>query len=169
MTMHSLGSPYVRDQLSLRAIPLNEKRLQPDGEFVLYWMQTTQRLGDNWSLRLATIEADRIGKPLLIHHGLDPHYTHASARFHAFVMQGAKDLAEQAEALGLTYRFALRRRRSDDHRLVDRLAGRACVVITDQFPTAGVAERAARVAARVNCRVIAVDSVGVVPAASFHK
>ena len=169
MTTHSLGSPYVRDQLSLRAIPLNEKRLQPDGEFVLYWMQTTHRLEDNWALRLATIEADRIGKPLLIHHGLDPHYTHASARFHAFVMQGAKDLAEQAEALGLTYRFALRRRRSDDHRLVDRLAGRACVVITDQFPTAGVAERAARVAARVNCRVIAVDSVGVVPAASFHK
>ena len=169
MTTHSLGSPYVRDQLSLRAFPLNEQRLQPDGEFVLYWMQTTQRLEDNWALRLATLEADRIGKPLLIHHGLDPHYTYASARFHAFVMQGAQDLAEQAEALGLTYRFALRRRLGDDHRLVDRLAARACVVITDQFPTAGVAERSARLAARVNCRVIAVDSVGVVPAASFHK
>ena len=63
MTMHPLGSPYVRDQLSLRAILLNEKRLQPEGEYILYWMQTTQRFEDNWALRLATLEADRIGKP----------------------------------------------------------------------------------------------------------
>ncbi len=169
MTKHSLGSPFVRDQLSLRAFPLNEKRLQPDGDFVLYWMQTTQRFEDNWALRLATLEADRIGKPLLIHHGLDPHYTFASPRFHTFVMQGARELAGEAASLGLTYRFALRRRRADDHRLVDKLAARACVVITDMYPTAGVAERAERFAARVNCRVVAVDSVGVVPAASFHK
>ena len=169
MSIHPLGSPYVRDQLSLRTIPLNEKRLQPEGEYILYWMQTTQRVEDNWALRLATLEADRIGKPLIIHHGLDPHYTHASARFHTFIMQGAQELASRAQELGLTYRFALRRRLRDDARVVDRLASRACVVVTDLFPTAGVAERSARVAARVNCRVLAVDSAGVVPSASFHR
>ena len=169
MTTHSLGSPFVRDQLSLRAFSLNEKRLQPEGEFILYWMQTTQRFEDNWALRLATLEADRIGKPLLIHHGLDPHYQYASARFHTFVLEGARELAQRAVSLGLTYRFALRRRVADDHRVLDRLARRACVVITDLFPTAGVAERSRRVAARVDCRMLAVDSVGVVPSASFHK
>ena len=169
MTTHPLGSPFVRDQLSLRACPLNEKRLQPEGDYILYWMQTTQRFEDNWALRLATLEADRIGKPLLIHHGLDPHYSYASARFHTFVMQGARELAQRASSLRLTYRFALRRRVGDDKRVLDRLASRACVVVTDLFPTAGVAERSARLAARVNCRVVAVDSVGVVPSASFHK
>ena len=166
---HPLGSPYVRDQLSVRSILLNEKRLQPDGEYILYWMQSTQRLEDNWALRLAIVEADRIGKPVLIHHGLDPHYTYASARFHTFMLQGAREMAKRAEQLGLTYRFALRRRHKDDNRVVDRLASRAAVVITDLFPTAGVAERSARLAARVNCRVMAVDSVGVIPSASFHK
>jgi deoxyribodipyrimidine photo-lyase len=166
---HPLGSPYVRDQLSLRTIPLNEKRLQPDGEYVLYWMQSTQRFEDNWALRLATLEADRVGKPLLIHQGLDPTYPYASARFHTFIMQGARELARRAPSLGLTYRFALRRRRSDDRRVLDRLAARAAIVVTDLFPTAGVAERSQRLAARVNCRVLAVDSVGVVPAATFHK
>jgi deoxyribodipyrimidine photo-lyase len=159
----------VRDQLSLRTIPLNEKRLQPEGEFVLYWMQSTQRLEDNWALRMATIEADRVGKPLLIHQGLDPSYTYASARFHTFVMQGARELARRAESQGLTYRFALRRRISDDRRVLDRLAARAALVVTDLFPTAGVSQRSQRFADRVNCRVLAVDSVGVVPAASFHK
>ena len=169
MTTHPLDSPFVRDQLAIRATPLNEKRLQPDGEYILYWMQSTHRFDDNWALRYATIEADRIGKPLLIHHGLDPHYTYASDRFHTFIMEGAQELAHRAAALGLTYRFALRRRIADDARVVDRLASRACVVVTDLFPTAGIAERSARVAARVNCRMIAVDSVGVVAAGSFHK
>ena len=169
MTRHPLGSPYVRDQLSLRTTLLNEKRLQPDGDYVLYWMQTTQRLEDNWALRLATLEADRIGKPLLIHHGIDPTYAYASDRFHTFVLQGAREMARRAETLGLTYRFALRRRRDDDRRVLDRLARRAALVITDLFPTGGVAERSARLAERVSCRVLAVDSVGVVPSASFYK
>lgn len=159
----------MRDQLSLRTIPLNEKRLQPEGEFILYWMQSTQRLEDNWALRMATVEADRVGKPLLIHQGLDPSYAYAADRFHTFVMQGARELAQRAESLGLTYRFALRRRRDDDRRVLDRLARRAALVVTDLFPTAGVLERSKRLAERVNCRVLAVDSVGVVPAASFHK
>jgi len=166
---HPLGSPYVRDQLSLRTLPLNEKRLQPEGEFVLYWMQSTQRLDDNWGLRLATLEADRVGKPLLIHHGIDPTYEHASARFHTFILQGARELASHADALGLTYRFALRRRKVNDRRVLDRLARRAALVVTDLFPTAGVAERSARLAARVNCRVVAVDSVGVIPSATFFR
>lgn len=38
---HPIGSPYVRDQISQRAVMLNEKRLQPEGEYVLYWMQST--------------------------------------------------------------------------------------------------------------------------------
>jgi deoxyribodipyrimidine photo-lyase len=84
-------------------------------------------------------------------------------------LQGARELARRANSRGLTYRFALRRRRDDDRRVLDRLAARAALVVTDLFPTAGVAERSQRFAERVNCRVLAVDSVGVVPAASFHK
>src|SRR4051812_8491011 len=166
---HPIGSPYVRDQISLRTIALNEKRLQPDGDYILYWMQTTQRFEDNWALRMATLEADRVGKPLLIHQGLDPTQPFASARFHTFILQGAKELADRARERGLTYRFAIRRRRDDDRRVLARLAQRAAIVVTDLFPTAGVAARSQRLADRVNCRVVAVDSVGVVPAASFHR
>ena len=165
---HPIGSPYVRDQISQRAVSLNEKRLQPDGDYVLYWMQSTQRFEDNWALRYATLEADRVGKPLLIHHGIDPTAPHASARFHTFVMQGARELASRAGALGLTYRFALRRR-DDDVRAVDRLARRAALIVTDLYPTDGVSARAQRLADRVNCRVAAVDSVGVVAAAAFYR
>ncbi len=167
--MHRLDSPFVRDQLSLRAAPLNDLRIQPEGEFVLYWMQSTQRLEENWALRYATLEADRLGKPLIIYQGLNPHYEHANDRTHAMILGNAVELAARAEATGYTYLFHLRHTIAGDSRVVDRLAQRAVLVVTDAFPTAGVDARSARVAGRVWCRMVAVESHAVVPAAAFQK
>ena len=167
--MHELDSTFVRDQLALRTTELNGIRSQPEGQYLLYWMQSTQRFEDNWALRQATLEADRLGKPLVIYQGLNPHYEHANARTHAMIVGNAAELAKRAEARGLTYLFHLRHRRADDNRVLDRLAAQAAVVITDAFPTAGVAERSARVAGRIGCRMLAVESHGVVPSASFPK
>ena len=166
---HSLTSDFVRNQLALRASAANDVRRQPEGLFVLYWMQSTHRFEDNWALRFATLEADRLNRPLLVHQGLDPTYEHANDRIHTFILQNARALALRAPSLGLAYQFALRRRRDDDRRVVDRLAARACLVVTDLFPTAGVAERTARFASRAPCRVVEVESHAVVPAAHFAR
>jgi len=165
---HALESDFVREQLELRAVPL-AKRAPTRGDYVLYWMASTQRFEENWALRFATLEADRLGLPLLIHHGLDPSYPYASDRVHTFVLQGARELGARARELGLAYRFALRRARDDDRRVVDRIASRAALVVTDLFPTAGVLERTLRFADRVACRVVMVDSVGIAPAAEFPR
>ena len=165
---HALDSDFVREQLQLRAVPL-AKRAPVPGDYVLYWMSSTQRFEENWALRFATLEADRLGLPLLIHHGLDPSYPYASDRVHTFVLQGARELALRARELGLTYRFALRRSRDDDRRVVDRIASRAALIVTDLYPAAGVLERTLRFADRVACRVVMVDGVGIAPAAEFPR
>ncbi len=167
--MHHLDSQFVRDQLTLRCVSLNAMRLRPEGEFVLYWMQSTQRLEENWALRQATLEADRLGKPVLIYQGLNPHYEHANDRTHAMILGNAIELQRRADMLGLTYVFHLRRTVADDNRVLDRLAERAALLVTDAFPTAGVDTRSARVAARLGCRMLAVESHAVVPAAAFQK
>lgn len=166
---HTLDSPFVRDQLSLRGTRINEKRTQPEGAFVLYWMQSTHRLEENWALRFAVLEADRLNKPLVIHQGLDPTYEHANDRIHSFILHNARELAARAAASGLHYQFALRRRREDDRRVIDRLAARAALVVTDRFPTAGIAERTERLGERVNCRVVAIESHAVVPSGAIEK
>ncbi|MEQ1693054.1 MAG: deoxyribodipyrimidine photo-lyase, partial [Gemmatimonas sp.] len=168
-TAHRLDSDYVRDQLVARTVDLNGKRYQPEGAFVLYWMQTTHRLDENWALRAAIRTADRVNLPLVIHQGLDPTYPYAADRHHTFILQGARDTSRRARELGLQHQFVLRRRRDDDRRVVDRLAALAYVVFTDLFPTAGVRERSARFAERVPCRVLAVDSVCTVPSGAFLK
>lgn len=166
---HPLESDFVRDQLAARTTMGNAVRLQPEGEFVLYWMQSTHRFEENWALRAAILEADRLAKPLLIHQGLDPTYEHANDRIHHFILLNARELAARAPSLGLRYQFVLRRRREDDRRVVDRLAARAALVVTDHFPTAGIAERTARFAERAPCRVVMVESHAIVPSGLFQK
>ncbi len=167
--LHALASQFVRDQLSLRGTRVNDKRTQPEGEFILYWMQSTHRFEENWALRFAILEADRLNKPLVIHQGLDPTYEHANDRIHGFILHNARELAARAAAQGLHYHFVLRRRRSDDRRVVDRLAARAALVVTDRYPTCGIAERTQRLADRVNCRVVAIESHAVVPSGAMEK
>ena len=167
--LHALESDHVRDQLAQRAFVANRVRTQPEGEYVLYWMQSTHRFEENWALRQAVLHADRLGKPLLVHQGLDPTYAHASDRIHTVILENARALHQRAESLGFRYQFVLRRQRDDDRRVVDRLAERAAIVVTDRFPTAGIAERTARFAARAPCRVDAVESHGIIAAGHFVK
>ncbi len=167
--LHSLTSDHVRDQLALRALTANTVRTQPEGEYVLYWMQSTHRFEDNWALRQAVLHADRLGKPLLVHQGLDPTYEHASDRIHTVILENARALHARAARLGFSYQFVLRRRRDDDRRVIDRLAARAAIVVTDRFPTAGIAERTARFVGRAPCRVDLVESHGIVPSGHFVK
>lgn len=164
---HALSSDYVRDQLVARTADINGKAYQPAGEYVLYWMQSTQRLDENWAFRAAVRTANRLNRPLVVHQGLDPTYPHASDRHHAFILHGARETAQRAAELGVHYQFVLRPRRDDDRRVVDRLAARAYVVITDLFPTAGVRERTQRFAERAPCRVLAIDGSCSVPSGSF--
>jgi photolyase PhrII len=167
--MHPLGSPYVRDQLAQRAARVNEMRLVPDGEMVLYVMQSTQRIHENWALRYATIEADRLNRPLLIIHELDVDYEHASDRMHTFALEGIRDVARDAELAGYTFRFVMRRRKGEPSRVIQRLASRACLAVTDAYPTGGAAAATARLARTAPCRVVAIDSVGVIPAAMLPR
>ena len=164
-----LEHPYVRAQISRRGARLNNARSRPGGDYVLYWMQSTHRLQENWALRFATLQADRLGLPLIVHQGLDPTYPHANDRIHHFILSNAAELDAAARAQGLTYRFVVRHDRADHQRVVDALAARAALVVTDLFPTAGIAERNARVAGRVDCRMVAIESYAIVPSGIFEK
>ena len=166
--MHPLGSPYVRDQLAQRIRRVNEIRLVPDGAFVLYWMQSTHRLQENWALRFAVLEGERLNRPVLVYHELASDDEHASDRMHTFALEGVRDIARDAAAKGYCYRFVLNRGETD-LRALARLARRACLVVTDDTPTGAVRTRTARFANVAPCRVLAVDSVGVVPAAMFPR
>jgi len=148
-----------------------------NGELVLYWMQTTQRVQYNFALEFAIEQANQLRLPVLVYHGLRHDYPWASDRIHTFILETVGDLYHDFEARGIQYVFYLERTGDDaDARrgagkpspLVD-LARRAALVTTDFFPTFIVPRQIKALRAKVNTPILAVDSATVVPMKYFER
>lgn len=141
------------------------------GDFVLYWIQTTHRAHDNFALNFAVEQADALGLPLLVYHGLRHDYPWASDRLHTFILEAVVDLYRDFARKGIQYAFYLersgddaeaRRARGEPSPLV-ALARRAALVVTDFFPTFIVPRQTRALRSKVETPVVAVDSCTLVP------
>src|SRR5512134_2496881 len=89
-----------------------EPRPRHGGSLVLYWIQTTHRAHDNPALDFAVEQANALGLPLLVYHGLRHDYPWASDRLHTFILESVVDLYREFEARGIQYAFYLERTRT---------------------------------------------------------
>jgi deoxyribodipyrimidine photo-lyase len=142
---------------------LNEHRPNPGGEYVLYWSQASRRLDHNHALDYAALCAKEHGRPLVIYEGLRLDYPWASARLHRFVLEGMRDNAEAAAARGLAYWPFVETPRQSGRGLVHRLAQRAVVVVTDDWPAFVVPGQTAALVRRASVPVFAVEGSSIVP------
>lgn len=146
-----------------RLARLNDQPERPRGDFVLYWIQAYHRAEQNWALAAAIEAANRLDRPLLVYHGLGFTYPQANDRIHRFILEGVAELHERFETRGIGYHFYLRRRPEDPNDVVYRLARRAALVVTDDFPAFFLPEQTHRVAERLDVALWAVDGNGIVP------
>ena len=61
---------------------------EQQGDYVLYWMQNSQRAEFNPALEAAIDEANRLRMPVLVGFGLTEDYPEANARHYAFMLEG---------------------------------------------------------------------------------
>lgn len=139
------------------------------GAYVLYWAQASRRPTSNHALSVAIAEANRRKLPVLVYESIRVDYPYASERFHAFVLEGAKDAHEGYRARGVHHVFFLPRSRDEQRGMVRKVAAGADLLVTDAHPTFIFPEQLARVARAVPCETWAIDDVGVVPLATFPK
>jgi photolyase PhrII len=135
------------------------------GELVLYWMQTTHRVQDNFALDFAVEQANALRLPVLVYHGLRPDYPWASDRLHTYILESVADLQGRFESRGIQYAFYLDTvggPRPAPSPLVT-LAERAALVVTDYFPTFIVPRQTRALRRKVETPLVAVDSCTVVP------
>lgn len=159
-----------------RYAPLTDDRLWTAGtsralagrEFVLYWMQITHRAHDNFGLNFAIDQADTLGLPVLVYHGLRHDYPWASDRFHSFILEGMSDLTRDFAQRGIQYACYLDTRTDDeaasDESPLTALARRAAMVVTDWFPTFIMPRQLRALRQKLDCPVVAVDSATIIPA-----
>lgn len=140
-----------------------------DGEFVLYWMIASRRLRWNFALERAAGEARRFGKPLVILEPLRCGYRWANDRIHRFVLEGMADHAERLAGSEVLYYPYVEPEPGAGKGLLEALGARACLVVTDDYPTFFLPRMVAAAAARLPVRLEAVDSNGLLPLRAADK
>jgi deoxyribodipyrimidine photo-lyase len=141
-----------------RLTELNNAPEQP-GDYVLYWMQNSQRAEFNPALEMAIAGANRLGLPVIVGFGLTADYPEANARHYAFMLEGLAETARALRQRGLG--FAIRFGNLDDVAL--SLAKRAALVVCDRGYLRPQRKWHARVAAEAGRRVLQVEGDLVVP------
>ena len=79
---------------------LNEAEVR-EGEYVLYWMQSSQRAEQNHALEYAVQRANDLDQRLLVVFGLTDDYPEANLRHYTFMLEGLKDAQTALEERGI--------------------------------------------------------------------
>ena len=153
------GSVFPIDRL----LCLNEKPVNPQGQYVLYWMVANRRLAYNYSLDRAIDYAIRLNKPLLVVESLAKGYPWSSPRFHHFVMKGMQDNIAVSDNVPLSYYPFVETDRCPQSGMLSAFSKNACLVITDDFPCFFIPQLLKIVGRTVPCRAEAIDSNGIMP------
>jgi deoxyribodipyrimidine photo-lyase len=129
------------------------------GNYVLYWMQQSQRAVFNPALEVAIAAANRLGLPVLVCFGLAPDYPEANARHYAFMLEGLAETERALRTRGLG--FILRVGRPDNVAL--GLGHHAALIVCDRGYLRPQLEWRANLAAKAGRRVLQVEGDAVVP------
>lgn len=89
---------------------MQEQRIQQlntqsirSGDYVVYWMQASQRVPQNHALEFATAKANKLGQPLVVFFGLTESFPEANARHYQFMLEGLQETATSLEKRGIPF------------------------------------------------------------------
>jgi deoxyribodipyrimidine photo-lyase len=151
---------------AIRVRACNQASARGDGEYVLYWMVAARRAGWNFGLQRAVDHAVGLGRPLVVLEALRADYRFASERLHAFVIEGMADNARAFRSTDATYVPYVEPEAGAGKGLLEALAARACVVVTDDSPVFFLPRMISAAATRLPVRLEAVDDNGLLPLAA---
>lgn len=137
---------------------LNDKYIK-DGDYVLYWMQSSQRAEFNHSLEYAVQKSNELSKRLLVAFALNTDYPESNLRHHRFMLEGLKETSD-----------SLSRRRikmvvlpGNPVRVIQKLNRNASILICDKCYLKQDRKWQSQVVKQSDCLAICVESNIVVP------
>jgi deoxyribodipyrimidine photo-lyase len=153
-----MRSPCIHRE---RIQKLNSKELRR-GDYVLYWMQQSQRTEYNHALEYAIEQANELHVPVVVVFGLTAAYPEANLRHYVFMLEG---LNETQAALA-DRRIPMAVRLGDPAKVALAAENRAALIVCDRGYLRHQKAWRREVAEHANCCVIQVESDVVVPVSS---
>lgn len=138
---------------------LNNKKIKMDKEYVLYWMQSSQRTKDNHALAYAIQLANQLNKPLLVYFGLTTNFPEANRRHYQFMLEGIKDVQTALRDLQIQLVVLL----TDVAEGAIKMAQQAAVVVVDRGYLRIQKRWYHQVAQRIACQLVQIESDVLVP------
>ncbi|MBP7734491.1 MAG: deoxyribodipyrimidine photo-lyase [Spirochaetes bacterium] len=129
------------------------------GDYVLYWMQQSQRAECNHALEFAVARANERSSPLLVFFGITPSFPEANERHYRFMIEGLRHTKAllKKRGIAMTVRIC-----SPDLGAVE-LSRHAALVVTDRGYLRIQRQWRSRAAAEMKCPLIQVESDAIVP------
>ena len=146
-----------------RVRDVNDKEINADGEYVLYWMISARRFNYNAALEHAANLAKEYGKPLLVVEEISTSHRFANDRITSFVIQGMVENISLFKENKIRFIPLVETPLSGPMGLLKTLCKRSVVVVTDEFPTYYPLAAITAAGKSLERRLISVDSNGVFP------
>lgn len=80
---------------------LNDRSPLEKGDYVVYWMQASQRVFDNDALLFAIENANAMHKPLLVYFGIQKDYPQANRRHFRFMLDGLEEIERTLKEMNI--------------------------------------------------------------------
>lgn len=129
------------------------------GDYIIYWMQETQRTRYNYSLELGIELANKYNMPLYVVFNLNLDYPEAQKRHFKFMFQGLKDVRENLLSKGIKFYLI-------EGDLVENLAAlekNAAFFIWDKSYLKFQRGQRKKILKRVNCTIFEVENNVLIP------
>lgn len=141
-----------------RILPLNQREVRT-GQYVLYWMQASQRAEWNHALEYAIDRANALKTPVVAAFGLTADFPEANARHYRFMLEGLQQVEKVLAGRGI--RLVVRDQGPVE--CIARLAKDACLVVVDEGHLRVQRQWRAEVAETIACPLIEVETNVIVP------
>jgi len=141
-----------------RVQPLNKNR-SVKGEYILYWMQASQRAEYNHALEFAIEQANQKKLPLIVYFGLTDEFPEANERHYFFMLEGLKEVQKALNTKGIGM---VVERVSPEIGAVS-FAKKASLVVCDRGYLKVQKHWRKYVAAHIECPLVQVESDVIIP------
>jgi deoxyribodipyrimidine photo-lyase len=129
------------------------------GDFVLYWMQQSQRAETNHALEYAVQQANKMDQGVLVVFGLMDDYPEANLRHYTFMLEGLQETQAVLAKRGI--KMVVQKGNPADVALA--VSRKASLIVCDRGYLRHQRQWREKVAQKAGCRVVQIESDVVVP------